>query len=33
MGIGDSFPEAKWPRRGADHPTPSSVEVKETVEL
>jgi hypothetical protein len=32
MGTG-SFPEVKPPRRGVDHPPPSSVEVKERVEL
>jgi hypothetical protein len=28
-----SFPEVKRPGRGVDHPTPSSAEVKERVEL
>jgi hypothetical protein len=28
-----SFPEVKWLGCGADHPPPSSVEVKERVEL
>ena len=28
-----SFPGAKWPGRGVDHPPPSSPEVKERVEL
>ena len=28
-----SFPGVKWPGRGVDHPTPSSAEVKERVEL
>jgi len=28
-----SFPGVKRPGRGADHPTPSSVEVKEKVKL
>jgi len=28
-----SFPEVKWPGRGVDHPHPSSVKVKERVEL
>jgi hypothetical protein len=32
MGIG-SFPGAKRPERGVDHPPPSSAEVKERVEL
>ena len=32
MGTG-SFPEVKRPGRGADHPPPSSAEVKERVEL
>jgi hypothetical protein len=32
MGTG-SFPGVKQPRRGVDHPPPSSVEVKERVEL
>jgi hypothetical protein len=32
MGIG-SFPMVKRPRRGVDHPPPSSAEVKERVEL
>jgi hypothetical protein len=27
MGTG-SFPEVKWPGRGADHPPPSSAEVQ-----
>ena len=29
----DSFPGVKRPRRGVDHPPPSSPEVKESVEL
>ena len=33
VGTGDSLPEGKWPGRGADHPTPSSAEVKERIEL
>jgi len=28
-----SFPGVKWPRRGVDHPFPSSAGVKERVEL
>jgi len=32
IGTG-SFPGVKRPGRGFDHPTPSSAEVKETVEL
>jgi hypothetical protein len=32
VGTG-SFPEVKGPGRGVDHPPPSSVEVKERVEL
>jgi len=32
MGTG-SFPGIKWPVRGVDHPSPSSVEVKERVGL
>jgi len=32
MGTG-SFPIIKRPRRGVGHPTPSSAEVKERVEL
>jgi hypothetical protein len=32
MGTG-SFPGIKRPRRGVDHPPPSSAEVKEIVEL
>ena len=32
MGTG-SFPTVKRPRRGVDHPTPSSAEVKERVQL
>jgi len=32
MGTG-SFPRVKRPARGADHPPPSSVEVKEREEL
>jgi len=32
MGTG-SFSGVKWPGRGVDHPTPSSAEVKERVEL
>ena len=32
MGTG-SFPGLKRPGRGVDHPTPSSAEVKERVEL
>jgi len=28
-----SFPGVKWPGRGVDHPTPSSAEIKERVEL
>ena len=32
MGTG-TFPDAKRPKRGVDHPPPSSVEVKERVEL
>jgi hypothetical protein len=32
MGTG-SFPGVKWPGRGADHPPPTSAEVKERVEL
>ena len=32
MGTG-SFPEVKWPGRGVDHPSPSSAEIKERVEL
>jgi hypothetical protein len=32
MGAG-SFPGVKWPGHGADHPPPSSAEVKERVEL
>jgi hypothetical protein len=32
MGTG-SFPGVKQPRRGVDHPTTSSAEVKERVEL
>jgi len=32
MGTG-SLPGIKWPWRGVDHPTPSSAEVKERVEL
>jgi hypothetical protein len=32
MGAG-SFPGAKWPGRGVDHPPPSSTEVKERVEV
>jgi hypothetical protein len=32
MGTG-SFPGAKWPRRDFDHPSPSSAEVKERVDL
>jgi hypothetical protein len=29
----DSFPGVKRPRRGVDHPTPSSAEVEEILEL
>jgi len=32
MGTG-SFPHVKRPKRGVDHPPPSSAEVKERVEL
>jgi hypothetical protein len=32
MGLG-SFPGVKRPRRGVDHPPPSSAEVKERVQL
>jgi hypothetical protein len=32
MGTG-SFPGVKRPERGVDHPSPSSAEVKERVEL
>jgi hypothetical protein len=32
MGTG-SFPGAKWPRRGSDHPPPSSAEINERVNL
>jgi hypothetical protein len=32
MDIG-SFPRVKRPKRGVDHPPPSSAEVKEIVEL
>ena len=32
VGTG-SFPGAKWPGRGINHPLPSSAEVKERVEL
>ena len=32
MGTG-SFPGAKRPKRGVDHPPPSSAQVKERVEL
>jgi hypothetical protein len=28
-----SFPEVKWPGRGVDHPTTSSANVKDRVEL
>jgi hypothetical protein len=28
-----SFPRVMWPRRGVDHPPPSSAEVKARVEL
>jgi len=28
-----SLPEVKWPGRGVDHPTPSSAEVEEKVQL
>jgi hypothetical protein len=33
MGIRDSFPGVKWPGREANHSPPSSVDVKESVEL
>jgi len=32
MGTG-FFPGVNWPRRGADHPTPSSAEVEGRVDL